>query len=205
MAFVPVPNVISVEVRALFDNQKIENRLHVAANEAITPAIVDGITGLVDTWVRGTYFTNLPAAVTLREVVGTDLSSQNGHQITIVGTGTLTGGLNSEPMPNETTFCVKLNTGNRGRSARGRLYVLGTIKPDFSGNNYLVARANAHVAAVNDLIGALNDSGYSLVIVSYRNDNAPRPGGPVTFDVTSASYSDLLGDSMRRRKPGNGS
>jgi hypothetical protein len=205
MAFTPAPNIVQVELRCTFAAQKVENRFNIDALEPVTPEIVATITNLVSVWAQGNYFAHLPSAVALREVVGTDLTTADGSQHTITPEGEVVGGLNSDPMPNEVTFCIKLTSGNRGRSARGRSYVLGLIKGDCSGNFLGVGRANELASDFNDLITVMDGEGFSLVVVSYITNNAPRVGGPVYYPITGAGYTDLTLDSMRRRRPGNGS
>jgi len=205
MAYVPAPQIVSVEIRALKANQQIENRITVDALTTVTPTIVDAITNLVSVWAIGTYFDHLPSSVTLREVVGTDLTTQNGYQHSILPEGTVAGALNSEPMPNESSFTITHRSSSRGRSARGRSYVLGLIKGDVAENVFSATRANEFVGDFNALRDVLSNAGYAWVVVSYRTNNAPRPGGPVYFPINANGYADLIVDSMRRRKPGVGS
>lgn len=204
MPFVAVPNVVEVEVRCLFQGQKIENRFTIDALTTVTDSILDDITNAVSVWAQETYFDNLPNAITLTEVVGTDLSASDGAQHTIVPEGTVTGALADAAMPNEVTFCVSHRTAARGRSARGRSYVLGITKGDCTNNLLSDARVNAFVSNFNALRTAITDGGWNWVVVSYRHDNAPRPGGPVKYTITNSIAVDNVLDSMRRRKPGNG-
>ena len=205
MAFVPAPQIVQVEIRATLDSQQIENVIDVDALTAVTPEIVEDICNLVNVWAQGTYFDHLPVAVSLREVVATDLTVQNGAQFTIAPTGPFTGAINDAPMPNETTFCITHKSTSRGRSARGRSYVLGITKGDVNDNNFSGVRAGEFVSDFDALKTTLADAGYEWVVVSYRSNNAPRPGGPVYFAIATNSFTDLLIDSMRRRKPGVGS
>lgn len=205
MAFVPAPNIVMVEVRALLDSQQIENRFMVDALTAVTPTNLDDITNFVSVWAQAHYFPLLPNAVSLREVVGTDLTTQNGQQHTIVPSGSVIGGTAQAPMPNETSFCVSLHTGSRGRSARGRSYVLALGKGQVAGNIIDSGYLTSMVAAYQELIDTLSTNGFALVVVSYRANKVPRPGGPVYFPITTAVATDNIVDSMRRRKPGVGS
>lgn len=205
MAFVPAPQIVRVEVRALKAGQQIENVFDIDALTTVTPTIVDDICNKVNVWAQSDYFDHLPSTVTLREVVATDLTDQNGYQHTITPEGTFTGALNSDPMPNEVSFTITHKSSSRGRSARGRSYVLGLIKGDVSENLFSGVRAGELVADFNTLRDAIADGGYAWVVVSYRTNNAPRPGGPVYFPIVTNSYADLVVDSMRRRKPGVGS
>lgn len=205
MPFVPAPQIVMVEVRATFAGQEIENRFHVDALTAVTPTVVDDITNLVNVWTEATYFDILPRAISLRETVGTDLTTATGYQHTIVPAGPFIGGLDADAMPNEVTFCVSLRSSSRGRSARGRAYVLGLAKGDVEDNNLDPGRAASYVDAFQTLIDTLDTNGYAMCVVSYIADGDPRPGGPVYFPFVTATFTDLVVDSMRSRRPGVGS
>jgi hypothetical protein len=204
MAFVPAPNIVQAEVRATLAGQKIENRWMIDVLTAVTPTLVDDVANLVNVWAQDTYFDFLPDAVALVATVATDMSDANGAQVTIAPTGSFTGALGEEPMPNEVTFCISLHTASRGRSARGRSYMLATTKFTVTGNDLSAGRADQYKGAIQTLIDRVAAAGWSLVIVSYIANGVPRPGGPVYFGVTTATYTDLVVDSQRGRKPGNG-
>jgi len=205
MAFVPAPNIVMVEIRATLGGQKIENRVMVDALTTPTASIVSDICNVVNVWAQGTYFDQLPDAVALTEVVATDLTVENGDQITITPVGPFVGALLGTTMPNEVSFCVSLRSSSRGRSARGRAYVLGLVQSDVNGNNLSSTRAEGLRSAFEELKTVINEAGWALTIVSYRHNNAPRVGGPVYFLVETVVVTDLVVDSMRRRKPGVGS
>lgn len=204
MAFIPAPGIVQCEVRALLDNQRIENRVMVDTLTTVTPEIVAEVANIFNNWVQGTYFDHLPQAVSLTEVVCTDMSSDTGSQHSIAPTGPFVGALSNAPLPNEVTFCVSLRTASRGRSARGRFYVLALQGADVTGNNLAAGRAVTFVDDINTLRDVMAGEGWRLVIVSYRHDNIVRPGGPVYFPVTNGLAVDLTVDSQRRRRPGVG-
>lgn len=204
MPLPPAPNIVQVEVRALFDNQKIENRFHINAQQPLDEIVIAEICNYVSIWAEGTYFPQLPAVITLRETVATDLSASSGLQHTITPEGLVDGGLADAPMPNESTFAITLRSGFTGRSSRGRAFVLGLARGDVNGNYISATRANAFVSAFNSLISTLASHSYPLTVVSYYANGALRPGGPVYSTVVSAGYADLTIDSQKRRKPGVG-
>lgn len=205
MPFIPAPNIVMAEVRASLAGQDIENRFMIDVLTTPDAALVSDVANIVNVWAQGTYFDHLPNAVTLREVVATDLTTSDGAQHTITPTGPFTGALTEEPMPNEVSFCISLRSGSRGRSARGRMYVLAMTKFAVVGNFLNAARADLHRQDMQDLIDVVAGQGWQMVVVSYVTNNAPRPGGPVYYPIVTATFEDLTVDSMRRRKPGVGS
>jgi len=204
MPFVAVPNTVMVEVRALLDSQKIENRFNVRCAGAPTPTDVGAIASIVEAWAEDSYFPHLPDAVTLTEVVASDISVEGGTQITNVPSSPVSGGAGSGALPNEVSFAVSLRTGARGRSFRGRAYVLAVLGSFVVANTVNPVAVGLYTTAFNNLISVLTAGGFELVIVSTRHNNLPRPT-PITTPVTIALATDGTVDSMRRRKPGVGS
>lgn len=205
MSFVAAPQIVQVEVRCTLDSQRVENVFDIDALTTVTPTIVDDITNLVSVWAQDTYFDLLPHNVALREVVGTDLTTITGTQVTITPSGSVVGAVAANALANETTLCISHRTGNRGRSARGRSYVLALPVDEVAGNNVAAGWADLLVAAFETLRTRVNTAGWAWVVVSRRSGGVPRPGGPVYFPITTNLVTDLIVDSMRRRKPGVGS
>lgn len=204
MPFVAVPNVVMVELRAQLDGQKIENRFNVRTPGAPNPTSVGAIATIVESWAVASYFPHLPDAVSLTEVVASDISVVGGVQITNVPATAVTGGAGSGALPNEVSFAVSLRTGLRGRSFRGRAYVLALLGSFVVANRVNPVAIGQFTGAFNTLIGDLAAGGFELVIVSLRANNLPRPT-PISTQVTVAVSTDDIVDSMRRRKPGVGS
>jgi len=204
MPFVETPNIVMVEIRATLAGQSIENRIMVGALTTPTTGIVDEIAQLVFDWASTQYFDWLSHDVFLTEVVATDLTVQNGYQKTVVSTPAQAGSVNQGAMPNEVTFCVSLRSGVRGRSARGRMYMLALPHDEVANNTLSGVWVAGFVSSVQILIDTLAAAGRPLTIVSYRTNNAPRSGGPVYFLVQTALAVDNTVDSMKSRKPGVG-
>lgn len=205
MPFVPAPNIVQVEVRALLAGQKIENRFMIDTLAPVTPTVVENAANAVLGWAVTTYFPLLPNAVELVEVFARDMSDAEGAQFSAVPEATVVGGQASIPMPNETSFVVSFRSTSSGRSARGRAFVLAIPQPLVVGNVINATLRGQLRDAFVTLRSVINDLDWLFVIVSYRHNNAPRPGGPVYFPVASIVTTDNLVDSQRRRKPGNGS
>lgn len=206
MPFVPAPNIVQVEMRAIHNAQKVENRVMVNVLTDPTPAILSELAILAWDWWELTYAPLLPITVLLNEVVTTDMSAVDGGQVTYAPDATTTGENASGELPNEVSVCVSLRTGSRGRSARGRFFTLGvSVDTMADANNIETTYASALTSALGALITAIDTAGYQMSIVSYISDGVPRPGGPVYYAVSTAVITDTIVDSQRRRKPGVGS
>lgn len=205
MAFVPAPNICQLEMRAVRNGQKIENRIMVnMLAEPEAAAMMDVAIAAWDWW-ENTYAPLLSDTVLLTEVVATSLHEQNGPQVTYAPDATTTGEVGGNALPNECTLCVSLRSDVRGRSARGRFYVLSIADSQRADNNNVSSgAAEAFRTAVALLFVAIRAESVDPVIVSYQTNNAPRPGGPVYFSITNTIVVDTVIDSMKSRKPGVG-
>jgi hypothetical protein len=204
MAFVPAPNIIQVEARAISDGQHVENRFMCHSPTTVDAAKLEDVAVAVWDWWENNYAGVLCSSVLLTEVVATDMSEQNGEQFTYAPDTTTVGTFGGAPLPNEVSLCISLRTSFRGRSARGRYYQLCVGEEGRGGTNIVsTTYAAASVAAGQALITALLGIA-PLTIVSYISNKVPRPGGPVYFDVDQAVLVDNVLDSMRSRKPGVG-
>lgn len=205
MPFVPAPNVAMVEMRAVRNLQKVENRITVDCFAEPSPTMLEDLAVACWNWWEGDYAPLLVSECILSEVVATSLHEENGPQFTYAPDTTTTGTLVAVPLPNEVSFCVSLRSGFRGRSARGRFFVLSLGDSQMQTTNTIKATAADDLTgAVQVLIGNIAALGFAMSVVSYRTNNAPRVGGPVYFPITSAIATDFGVDSMRSRKPGVG-
>lgn len=205
MAFVAAPNIVMVEWRCVRHSQNIENRLMVDMLAVPTAVAIQDLVEVCWNWWENNHAAKLHQSVNLREVVGTSLHVQNGPQVTYAPDTTTTGTGDSAEQPNEVSLCVSLRTGSRGRSARGRWYML-SLEADAmaDANNVSALHASLCATSLSQLMTAINATGVVPVIVSYVSNKVPRPGGPVYFPITGATVVDTIVDSMKSRKPGVG-
>jgi hypothetical protein len=205
MPFVPAPNIIMVEWRYVLAGQKCENRMMWDVLSVPShPDLIAFATFAWDWW-ENTYAAQITTSCLLSAVVVTYMGDENGDQYTYAPDTTTTGDVSSQALPNETSLCISLRSGLRGRSARGRWYMCGIpIAALVDANNVSTTYASAAVAALQTLIDDVTTGGNLPSIVSYISNNAPRVGGPVYFTIETALLVDTVVDSQRRRKPGVG-
>lgn len=199
MPFVPAPNIVQVEIRATKAGIPIENRIHVDVLHTPTPADLGSIETAVATAVNADWPALLPTDVTITELVQRSLQTQNDISRTLQFGGPLVGTAGGEPLPNECTICAKLTSLFTGRSARGRLYWLGLTIDQVTTNHVSALVLNDIQDALRNIRNALTAVGFRWVVVSYINNGAPRPGGPVYFQVQDAVFVDDVVDSQRGR------
>ena len=205
MAFVAAPNIIMVEWRQTMAAQQIESRIMLDNFADPDASSLEAAAIAAWDWWENDLAPNLTVDVALREVVATNMGSIDGAQFMYAPDATTTGELSGPTLPNEVAICLSFRTGNRGRSARGRMFISGL--PDNSRdtpNTISTTYASAILTSGAALLTAFTGTP-QFVIVSYFSEGAARPGGPVYFPVTSVVLTDRVVDSQRRRKPGVGS
>lgn len=203
--FVPNEHVVEVEFRAIWDSQKVENTLYF--RQAGTPGIIDmlALAAELASWYSDEISPLQCSVVSLNEIVVTSLESETAPRVVYTSGLPLPGEFTGECMPNEVTWAIKFNTVGRGRSSRGRNFVLGIPRTNVAGNDIDVALAgnyvDAYLAVIPRVAGLATE--WTWVVYSRRVDMAWRTEG-LPQDVISVSFSDLIIDSQRRRSPGRG-
>jgi len=203
MAFVAAPNVAEVEIRAVSDGQHIENRIMVDMLAEPTPASLLALAELVYGWCDDEYSGALPDQVQIQAVVATSLQSDSSPQV-VYAPGNINGTIAGGALPLNATLCMSLKTGSRGRSARGRFYLLALGATQVTQNTVHTLFVTNAVAALEALRTAIEGAGWVWIVCSFVHGGAPRVGGPVYFPITTVTVFDQTVDSQRRRLPGRG-
>lgn len=203
MAFQPAPNIMGIEVRMVLDNEPIENTLAFSNGSAFTQAQI----GEVCVWVADQFLADhvpiTPFPVQYIQVYGSDLGASDGATAEVNFPANTVGGLILTAEPNETSFFIKFKANGKGRTNFGGNYWPALAKAHVVGNRVDVAQADAMVAFYNGMRAtAFPSTGFRMGFVSRRINNAPRPAG-VFKETLQCSYTDLLVDSQRGRKPGS--
>lgn len=210
MPFVPVENTALVETRMMFDGQKCENTLWVENESPWDGESLAELASEVKDWWTASYAQLVTFGTSLTEVVATDMSSETGPQASVAGAGAV-GADSGAPFPGGTSFAVSFRTAMRGRSFRGRNYIVGVpesarslisgVDPDY---------VEACITQYTAFMDAISTAGWTWVIASRFSGVDPDTGDPiprvagVTTPVTNVVCTDATLDSQRRRLPGRG-
>lgn len=209
MAFVPANEVALIELRYLWDSQQVENTLFFKASDPIDVALLTALCATLATWWGANMQPLISQDVSLVEIFGTDLTTATGPTVSY-NTGLPLGGTTmAEAVPANVAPCISFRTNNRGRSFRGRNYLVGLPNLLIAGNHL----GAGYMADVIDAYEAINPavsgegwahvvcskfSGYT--IVAGRKVPTPRAAAVVTPVVTYA-FKDDVADSQRGRLP----
>lgn len=204
MAFQPAPEVALAEILYTLDLQECENTMHFFRPGGWDGASLSNLASALASWAEDNIMPLLSFQVDLRAVRVTDISTQVTPSVQFDFSPVVPGGNVSGSLPNNCAFCVTSRTPFRGRSARGRNYILGI--PELAASQSLVSEpfAAAIIAAYNLLPGIGGALLSTPCVLSRFSNNAARPAG-VPFQITGYEARDRVIDSQRRRTPGRGS
>ena len=204
MPFIPVPNTAMVEFRMTLDDQHVENTIYVQGTVEWNITSLATLATSCQAWWLTNYAPNVSEEVVLREVVATSLENETAAQATVSGDGA-NGTNTSGSMPSNVTLTVSFRTGLRGRSFRGRNYVVGVPQDQVVDINHVQSSyAAAWIDTYSELLEGTFEEGQQWVIVSRFEDGSPRETG-IASEVLTVTVVDDVIDSQRRRLPGRGS
>lgn len=203
MPFVPAANVAMVELRYTYQGQQVENTLYFDRGSAMTTTEMTDLAALLATNFQDNVRANMPTSLTLREIYVTDLTSDTAPTVTYTGILPLTGSDGQPAMPNSVTLCISFRTNGRGRSSRGRNYLLGITENEVDNNFVSSTFYGPWETFYTDVLGIAAGEVWTWVVLSRYANNAPRVAG-LAQPVTDFVIVDTVVDNQRRRLPGRG-
>jgi len=199
MPFVPTPGIVQANLFYTGPGGVVaQNRLYCAAS---TPPVEDDLSetaAAIMDWAVNDW---APQSIDTWELTGLTIRAMNEEEgINLIQTddlpvdGEVGSGLD---IPNQVTATVTLNTGLVGRSARGRIYIVGLS----SGSNNATRLTDAVQAqwqgVFNNLLSKLETAGHALQVVSFVDGGTPRTEGR-SLVVTSVNVRFPLATQRRR-------
>lgn len=203
MPFQPVPNVVQVNVRGTFQGSQTENTFYYQYVGTMTQERLDDLTDAIDSAVRDNWLPLLSSGWTGREIYARDLSSEVGVQSTDITIGGLTGAVTGDTLPNYATIAIARRSGLTGRSARGRIFWQGLAESQTLNNSIVSTVAANIIDAIQEVDLAALALEFVPVIVSRYTAGTLRLE-PLVLELAQWLITDLLLDTRRSRKPGNG-
>lgn len=210
MPFVPVANTALVETRMTWASQQVENTLWIEFPAAISPSDLLTLANDIDSWWETFYGPLVSDGVQLHEVVATDMTSASSGQVSVTPAIAAIGGQSSPDLPSNASLTISFRTALRGRSFRGRNYLVGLTEDTNTGNIINDAFLALVVAAYEELLpgGSALSAGEWVVASRFSGVDTngvpiPRVAG-VTTPITTVVIVDNVIDSQRRRLPGRG-
>lgn len=203
MAFIPVLSVVMAELVYNQLGQITENTLYFKSDEGWDVDAMEDLAEQLKNWWVTEFRPAVPNSISLTAVKVTDLSSQFAPGIVDVNGLPLAGLSATEALPNNVTAAITFYTALRGRSYRGRNYVVGLGENAVSGNTVQPGTVEFYVANYMALPEYVISNDAYHVVVSRQENNVPRVTGVAT-PVTGYAMENVI-DSQRRRLPKRGS
>ena len=204
MAFIPVNDVLLLELRQSLFGQKIENTFGFRLDGGWSPAQLATLMNNMLLWWNAELAPFLSEDISLREIVATDLSSATGPVVTQAApVPNPTGDATIGSLPGSCALCVSFRTNSRGRSFRGRNYVAGLPETNVTGNTVAAATVNGIQTAYQEILIGGVAAPFEWVVISRFTAGAPRVAG-IGTPITTAVVVDPFIDSQRRRLTGRG-
>lgn len=202
--FIPVAGVFKVQLIYSLFAQRIENVFNVRSGGGVLTADADRIEAVFANWWTTSMRNQVTSSASLVTIILDALDAASSLHKEYTSGWTAPGLMGGTPFPGGTTTSVKLATGIRGRSYRGRIYWPGLTVNQVTNGLLTTTARDAIATSVNLLRTSLAADVASdrLVVVSYCQDGAWLTNGVAT-EITSAS-AHLLVDSQRRRLIGRG-
>jgi hypothetical protein len=199
MPFIPVVDVVEVEVVGSKATKNVENTFYYKFPGVINQSDIDALTAAVASVVLANFVPQLPSDWVGVEVHARDLTSNIAVQSSDVSIAGAAGTVTGTPLPNNASFALKRVSGLTGRSARGRIYWMGLSDAQTSAPNVVGAPTAVALAGVLDTLdAAITLLGWQPVIVSKFTGGVARGAG-VTFPIIHWLFTDLRVDTMRER------
>lgn len=203
MSFIPVPNVIKLEVVYVIGTSQQVNVYHVTTAGPIDLTKVQAAVNVLQTWVAGETGALISNTARLAYIKGTDLTEENSFYYLFTPTDNTYDGTRPSPiLPSNVTMAVKHLTGRAGRSYRGRTYVIGLCEDQVTGDSVADTTVNGWIAAFQELQTSFSEASMAWVVVSYTHNKIPRAQGEANLIISHGS--DGIVDSQRRRLAGRG-
>ncbi len=199
MAFQAVPDAAEIVIEWSGNSKITKNVLAAVKPGGYNLADLTVLADLVDLNIGVSWLAEATNEINYVQTIVRGLAFENDQEV-IVNTTAGPGELVSEALPGNVTFSIKKTSGLTGRSARGRIYIIGLADSQLAPNENQLTQAvvDALVFNVESMRGSISGSVWTAAIVSRFSNGLKRdPGTVFTWTGSSAVNNNI--DSQRRR------
>jgi hypothetical protein len=192
------------------DLQQVENTLWFDMGEAPSEANLLVLNNALAAWWADFYAPLVAADVQLVEIACTSMDTATGPQIILPAPPGTFGLVGQPALPNSVSLAVSFRTATRGRSFRGRNYVVGLTETQVTNNTVTSGVASSWQAAYAELLTFADTPGNTWVVASRFSGVDAGTGQPIprvtglATQITSVTVVDQIIDGQRRRLPKRG-
>lgn len=204
MPFVPAPDVCLAELVMQLDGQVVENTLYFEASAGLDLSLMASLGAALVTWWTDFIAPGVTEQLLLTGVNLTDLTTAISPGVFVPVVPAVPGEGTSPAEPNNVSLCVSFRTAFRGRSARGRNYVVGLQNSQVTNSHVDAGVADFFITAYQQLQGAGDFvAGLEWGVLSRFSGGDPRTTA-LFRPIIAVTVVDNTLDSQRRRLPGRG-
>lgn len=204
MPFVPAPDVCLAEIVMQLDGQVVENTLYFEASAGLDTGLMATLGAALVTWWTDFIAPGVSEQLLLTGINLTDLSTPTSPGVFVPVVPSVPGEGTSPAEPNNVALCVSFRTQFRGRSARGRNYVVGLQNSQVTNSHIDAGVGDFFITAYQQLQGAGDFvAGLQWGVLSRFSGGDPRTTA-LFRPITAVTVVDNTLDSQRRRLPGRG-
>lgn len=206
MAYQPVAATALIELVYTYAGQTCENTLYVRHDATEwSESELSAQAAYFESWFGAELAPFMSSTVALVRIDVTDLSDQFGLKLQHVVDPQINGEVAGQALPNNCSFTTTFATAKRGRSFRGRNYLVGLSESNVELNEVDSTTRAGILAAYTALIGpGVLPGGAQWVVVSRVVNGVVQMPTALTTFVNSVYHYDNTVDSQRRRLPGRG-
>lgn len=203
MAFIPAPNTVKVTLSFLWAGQIVEMTLAVRKASAWDTSEMDDLAAVVKTWWDSSLKNLMSSVVGFTNINLLDMTTDSSPSIDYPVSPVEFGANGTGSVQNNVSLVTSFKTDKRGRSYRGRSYMVGVPgNAIFNSGTATAAYSAGLVASWLALVAAFVGNAWEHVVVSRYHDLAARLVADIE-PITAYSV-ELNFDSQRRRLVGRG-
>jgi hypothetical protein len=203
MAFVAGVNQAKVNIDMAVAGQPASFGFYVEDETTLSAQRLDELASLVYNWATTQLYEELSGGTTINGVTLYDMASESAPKSSIVAGTPVAGNVGNQPLPPNVAMVVTLETGGRGRSARGRVYIPGLDEASWDGDEFSPTAAPNMTEEWDDLQTLLGVAQFRVIVSSSIENGVARPTR-LAQPVTSFVAKNKPGSQRRRVRYGDG-
>jgi hypothetical protein len=200
MSFIPTANAVRVALQGVVNSNDAVNTLWFLGLAPASDGDLVNLALALEAWYTDNLTPLNSHDFALNSIYLVAQDSLSAPSLLHVGDLPSTGTVSSPIVSPQTAPVIKFSTPNRGRSGRGRNYIIGCPLASLASPGVLSTGAEAnYIEAYSALPAAALSAGFNHVVVSHQFDGAPLLVGNPQLVSAYTFVSASLGTQRRRR------
>lgn len=203
MAFVRGVNQAKVNLDMTVSGEGASTGFYILDTTSLNQQRLDEAASLVSNWAATTFIPLLSNQTTYNGVTLYDMASTDAPRSQIILGSPVSGANSGDALPGNVALVATLDSGGRGRTARGRMYIPGNAENLWDGERFAPDLVNLMRSALETLQTSLQTANFELIVSSSIFNGAPR-ADRLAQPVTAIVVKIKPGTQKRRVRYGDG-